>query len=173
MLKHIKKISLKWVLGATFWTVCLYLLILSGVFVYFSYLEAKSNRAYDELSEKLKNVETLAFIRNSKDNYGGETPSGAIYMYYEFLESQQYPLASTIFTKETRGAHLDVLKNISEPAMRKFVEVLRLSEKEAMSVVPSSDKVELNNPIKVVIRQVNGYAGAPVWQIESIDYRLP
>ncbi len=173
MQKHLKKINVKWVLGAVFWTTCVYLLILSGVFVYFSYLEVDNTRTHDALLIKLKNVEDMAYIRNTKDNYGGETPAGAIYMYYEFLESQQYPLASTIFTAETRGEHLSQLKDISEPAMRKFVEVLRLSEKEAMAADISMGRVELSSPIKVVIKQVPGYAGLPVWQIESIDYRLP
>ncbi len=173
MEKQIKKLNVKWVLGAVFWTTCVYLLILSGVFAYFSYSEASNAKAHDELLTKLRNVETMAYIRNTRDNYGGETPAGAIYMYYEFLESQQYPLASTIFTAETRGEHLSQLRNISEPAMRKFVEVLRLSEKEAMGADASGSKVELLTPIKVVIKKVPGYAGTPVWQIESIDYRLP
>lgn len=173
MIKHIKKINFKWILVATFWTASAYLLILSGVFVYFSYLEVKNNRTHDDLVQKLRNVENLAFIRNSRDNYGGQTPGEAIYMYYEFLESQQYPLASTIFTKETRGAHLSLLKDISEPAMRRFVEVLRLSEKEAQAAKIEDGRVEIDSPIKIVLKSVDGYAGAPVWQIESIDYRLP
>lgn len=172
MLKSIKKINFKWVLGTAFWTSCVYLFILGSVFIYFSYVEARNSRNHNELVQKLKNVENLAFIRNTKDNYGGETPAGAIYMYYEFLESKQYPLASTIFTRETRGRHLDSLKDISEPAMRKFVEVLRVSEKEATKAETSGEKVEIVDPIRIIFKKVPGYLGDPVWQIESIDYRL-
>jgi len=172
MLKNIKKINFKLILSSAFWTACVYLFLLGGVFVYFSYLEASNNRKHDELIQKLRNVENLAFARNMKDNYGGRTPAEAIYMYYEFLESQQYPLASTIFTKQSRGAHLAILKDISEPAMRRFVDVLKVSEKKAQEAEPSGKTVEINEPIKIVLRLVDGYEGLPVWQIESIDYRL-
>lgn len=173
MEKHIKKLSVKWILVAVFWTTIAYLVILSAGLIYFSSKEASNSKKQAVLLAKLKNVENLAYIRNTKNNYGGETPAGAIYMYYEFLQSKQYPLASTIFTAETRDEHLSKLKDISEPAMRKFVEVLRLSEKEAAKVDASGERVEIPSPIKVVVKKVMGYAGSPVWQIESIDYQLP
>lgn len=172
-MKNTKKINLKWVLGAFFWAASLYLLILGTVFVYFSYTEMKASADYAKLLSKLKNVENLAYIRNNKDNYGADTPAGTIYMYYEFLESQQYPLASTFFTRETRMAHLEKLKDISEPNMRKFVEVLRISEKESMGIRPAGDSFKLSNPIDIEFKKVPGYTGSPVWQIESMDYKLP
>jgi hypothetical protein len=172
-MKNINKINLKWVLGAFFVTACAYLVILGVVFIYFSYTEIKNNNDHAKLLLKLKNVETLAYVRNNRDNYGADTPAGTIYMYYEFLESQQYPLASTFFTRETRMAHLEQLKDISEPNMRKFVEVLRIVEKESMGIRPEGDSFKLSSPINVEFKKVPGYAGAPVWQIESMDYRLP
>ncbi len=172
-MKNIKKINLQWVLEAFFWTVCAYLVILGSIFVYFSYSEAKKTAYQEELLAKLKVVEDMAYIRNTKANYGADTPAGTIYMYYEFLESQQYPLASTFFTRETRMAHLEKLKDISEPNMRKFVEVLRVSEKEYKGIRPEGDSFKISNPIDMEFRKVPGYEGSPVWQFESIDYKLP
>lgn len=172
-MKNINKINLKWVLGAFFVTACAYLVILGSVFIYFSYVEMRISSEQEKLSAKLKNVENLAYVRNNKENYGADTPAGTIYMYYEFLESQQYPLASTFFTRETRMAHLEKLRDISEPNMRKFVEVLRISEKESMGISPEGDTFKLSTPINIEFKKVPGYAGSPVWQIESMDYKLP
>ena len=173
MAKYSRKVDLKWILKAAFWTACVYLVILSGVFLFFSYKDTQNNEVHEELLLKLRKVEDLAYIRNTKDNYGGETPAGAIYMYYEFLESQQYPLASTIFTRETRGEHLLKLKDISEPAMRRFVDVLKAAEKSIINVSPNGERFETVAPIKIGFQKVSGYNGGYVWQLEFIDYQLP
>lgn len=121
-----------------------------------------------KLESDLVIVRQMLYDRQNAGIYGGTTPAGTIYLYYEFLESRVFPVLSTYFIPENRQAELTRFDGVSEKEILAFVEELRSAEAAAKKASPTKSPYIMTTPLKMELQKMeNG-----VWEFTYIDRKL-
>jgi len=122
----------------------------------------------DEMKLVLKDVQRRLYERQSAGIFGGKTPAETIYLYYEFLESRDFPVLSTYFIPERRAAELARFDGVSEKEILAFVEELRAAEVLARGADVNVSEFKMTSPVNLGLKKMaNG-----IWEFEYINRKL-
>lgn len=121
-----------------------------------------------EMEQTLKVIQERLYARQSEGIYGGKTPAGTIYLYYEFLESRDFPVLSTYFIPEKRAVELSRYDGVSEKEILAFVEELRAAEILARKADSSAKTYKMTSPVNMELKKMPN----DVWEFVSINRKL-
>lgn len=121
-----------------------------------------------QVQANLAESQKRLYERQSAGIFGGKTPAETIYLYYEFLESRDFPVLSTYFVPEKRVAELSRFDGVSEKEILAFVEELRASEVLAKKAERDVSTYSASFPVEMGLKKMeNG-----VWEFEYIYRKL-
>lgn len=142
------------------------LAIVAGIiFAVFAYRANQREERLEEMKVILKDIQRRVYERQNAGFFGGKTPAETIYLYYEFLESRDFPLLSTYFVPEKRTEELSRFAGVSEREILAFVEELRAAELLARTADPRATTFTMDSPVNLGMKRMeNG-----VWEFEYIN----